>query len=140
MMKSLIIVASLFIATAVFAQAAPGCLTIISVTPSAGPPGTPVVITGSGFAFCCAFECPLADVTFDDAATQVVSWTDVRLVVIAPGHGHGPASVTVRQVGGAAATAANAFTFVVPGVPALGAITAGMAIVSLVAVALMRLR
>ncbi len=76
----------------------------------------------------------------DGTAAQVVSWTDTQLVVIAPSHeGLGAGgSVTVTQISGSA-TAANAFTLVA-GVPTLGAITAGMAIVFLLGVALVRLR
>ena len=139
MMRSLIIAASLLIATSVFALL-PRCVTITSVTPSSGPPGTQVVVTGTGFASCCPFECTVPSVTFDGTAAQVVSWTDTQLVVIAPSHeGLGAGgSVTVTQISGSA-MAANAFTFVA-GVPTLGAITAGTAIVFLLGVALVRLR
>src|SRR5260221_3838905 len=85
MVRSLIIAASLLIATSVFALS-PSCVTITSVTPSSGPPGTHVVVTGTGFASCCPFECTVPSVTFDGTAAQVVSWTDTQLVVIAPSH------------------------------------------------------
>jgi IPT/TIG domain len=136
-MRSLILAASLLIATTGFALS-PSCVTITSVTPSSGPPGTKVVITGTGFASCCPFECSVPSVTFDGAAAQVVSWTDTQLVVIASGHVPGAASLTVAQISGAA-MAANAFTFV-GAVPTLGAITAGMTVVFLTGVALIRLR
>src|SRR6266567_6355127 len=76
----------------------PSCLTITSVMPSSGTPGTQVVITGSGFAICCPFECPQASVTFDGVGAQVVSWSDNQIVVIAPPHAAGPSSVTVNQI------------------------------------------
>src|SRR5258708_18030654 len=85
MVRSLIIASSLLIATSVFALS-PSCVTITSVTPSSGPPGTQVVVTGTGFASCCPFECTVPSVTFDGTAAQVVSWTDTQLVVIAPSH------------------------------------------------------
>src|SRR5258708_9429900 len=105
MVRSLIIAASLLIATSVFALS-PSCVTITSVTPSSGPPGTQVVITGTGFASCCPFECTVSSVTFDGTAAQVVSWTDTQLVVIAPSHeglgaGGSPTVTPISRPGGA---------------------------------------
>lgn len=120
------------------ALGAPGCVTIASITPPSGTAGTHVVITGSGFASCCPFECPEPGVTFGGAPAQVVSWGDTRLVVIAPG-GPGPVDVTVLQIS-ATATVANGFTFLPSGVPALGPIAMAAVALLLIGFALVRLR
>jgi len=137
MMRTPIAALTFLIAASAFALS-PACVTITSVTPSTGIAGTQVVITGSGFAICCPFECPQASVTFDGVQAQVVSWSDTKLVVIAPPHAPGSSSVTVSQIS-ASASAANAFTFLA-GVPALGAVTAALAAAALIALALIRLR
>jgi IPT/TIG domain len=137
MMRRVTIALLLLAAVPLLAQI-PGCIVIDSVTPSAGPAGTTVTITGSGFFSCCPFECPAASVTFDGAPAQVVSFTSTRLVVIAPPHGPGPASVTVSQI---SATATAPAAFVYPDeVPALDSPMLAFVALALIALALVRLR
>lgn len=128
----------LLLATLPLVAQPPGCLVINSVMPPSGPAGTSVTITGSGFLTCCPFECAVPSVTFDGTQAQIVSASNTQLVVIAPPHLPGPASITVQQPS-SSATSAAAFLYAGE-VPALDSSMLAFVALALIALALTRLR
>jgi IPT/TIG domain-containing protein/fibronectin type III domain protein len=68
--------------------------TIASVTPSIGPPGTVVTITGTNF----GATQGTSKVTFNGVAATPTSWSDTSIVVPAPAGGS-PGSVVVNVAG-----------------------------------------
>jgi len=97
----------------------PTMVSLSGFTPTAGPIGTPVTITGSGFA-----STPTGNaVTFNGVMAAVTSTTTTTLTVLVPaGATTGPVVVTVA---GNSAASAEEFAVASAGVPTIGGFTPG---------------
>jgi uncharacterized protein (TIGR03437 family) len=126
--------------TIAFAQ--PCTPKIDSVTPALGPStgGTTVTITSPYVYACWPFEpLPGVIVTFGGVPAQVIATSTTQLVVIAPPHAPGTVDVAFSSYG--TATKTQAFTFVdAPSAPTLGAGLAALLAISIIGIALFRIR
>jgi hypothetical protein len=111
---SLVLVLSLFLTTAAFAE-----LTITSISPASGPTtgGTIVTITGTGFSNCVICSPPAPNgVTFGGVQADNAQLVNERtLVVVAPPRAAGVVDVTVHAwESDHSVTLSNAFTYIEP--------------------------